>query len=669
MKLHRIISYSLMTAGAVASAKAVLKRWQWEEVNVHVAIMLDWDDVQAVATRAVEIPMEADEGWRRVESLLRRFRECGATHLSIPELTLNRLLEKGQLSVEQGPSVDRVHLRAHNLALAERVTGELRARLPHIQARRTKARNPLISFKGDLPGVAEVGLGFDPDQANLARRAGLSPVARPIGYSWVQPEMIDRTLDQAAALGAKVVAVQGHLIPGHEFNLQTTVEAMQRNRLTYAYFSHSRHQKGDWFLAKNLASDGLVILAHELEPAELLEEDLHTACYRWTQLAVEGGVRLCSVRFFRVLHAADPLESLAYVQELSNALTGAGLIAGHAGAVDLTVYQPRRDNFSLACAGLSAAGAAGLAADLLPLPDRVKLVGLGATALSLAGLPFLEKIGAGDDHHHHDHNLLHPESKIPHHHHHDHSHNHDRTSATAYAPKGLALAASVAFPAAAVAINGAGALISLGHALATAAAGAITLSATTAETDYVMGIETYRGYNLDWLLPPGLAALTGPTISDPCPEPGRRIKSQNWSRLAVAGAVVAALKSIGGPSSSDPLAALDREHRHAHTHHLSAFQRAVGDIKMTLSPRPLRKWSLLAPLGAVGAVLLKQRGPDKWAPVARTTAAAGQVATLAGFRNGQRPLLKTLGGRARGWAIGGILAAGLVWLGNRSRGH
>lgn len=82
---------------------------------------------------------------------------------------------------------------------------------------------------------------------------------------------------------------------------------------------------------------------------------------------------------------------------------------------------------------------------------------------------------------------------------------------------------------------------------------------------------------------------------------------------------------------------------------------------MALSPKPLRKWALLAPLGIVLASILKQNQRDDLAAIALTAAAAGQAATLAGFRNGQRPLLKTLEGRAKGWAVGMILA-GLVWL-------
>ena len=643
-----------MTTGTLLSSKGLIERWQWEENNVLAAIMLDWDDVHAVATRTPSLD-SAGSGQTRVETLLHRFKESGAAYLSIPEITLNRLLEKGELSLVAGQRPDKVYLRARDAALAELVTTELRARLPHINPSRTRAKNPLISFTGDLPTVAEVGLGFNPAHIELAHKADLAPVPRPIGYSWMQPEMIERTLSQTAALGATVIAIQGNLIPGHEFKMETTVEVMQRYRLKYAYFSESRHQKGDWFLAKNLAQEGLVILAHEFEPQELLEEDWNTISDRWAKLAIEAGIRLCSVRFFRTLHAADPLESVAYIQVLAQALGQAGFVTGQAGAINLTAFQPRQDAATLAGAGLSAAGAAGLAAELLPVPDAIKFLGTGAAALVLMGLPFLEQAKARTEHHHHhDHH--------DHDHEHEHGHVHSPAPATAYAPKGIALTTAVAYPAAVVTGNGAGPITTLTRTLALTMAGATALNATTTDPDYVMGIESYRGYNLDWLLPMGFAACSTLLTSR-----GKGLKSP-WRWLPLAGVVLATLKNLGTGSRSDVLALFDREHPHAHTHHLSAFQRAAGDGKMALSSRPLRKWSLLAPLGAVGAALLKEKGQDDLAAVALTAAAAGEAAVLAGFRNGQRPLLKTLEGRAKGLAIGATLAGiawGVTWLFNK----
>jgi len=631
-----------MTAGALAAARSLGRRRAWEAANTRAAILLDWDDVQAVAARAL-----SPEG-RSVPELLRRYRRAGATHLSLPELSLNRLLAHGQLSVIQGPRTDRIYVQAQSAALADLLARELQARLPLIDARRGKSNT--LSFAAALPAVAEVGLGFDPAHAELARQAGLAPLARPIGYSWVQPEMIERTLAQAAELGATIIAVQGTLIPGHEFHIQHTVQVMQRLGLTFGYFGQSRHQKGDWFLAKHLSAGGRVMLAHEFTPQELLDEDLHTAAYRWGNLAREAGVRLCSVRFFRILHAADPAESLEYVHQIAHALQHAGLSLLEPEAAPPQLPPLAQERASLAGVGLSAAGAAGLAADLLPLPAPVKLAGTLAGAAALSALPFVEPPPAPEQHHHDDHHHHHHHGDESHHHDHEHSHPHHHhhgpaPAATAYAQKGLALAASVAFPAAALTLRGPGEWCLLGQGAWLGAAGAASLAATTVDSDVLLGIEEFRGGGLDWLLPLGLAAFAGARVSD-------------RSRWLLLPAALVAARALGKLPADVP-ARLDREHRHAHTHHLSAFQQKLGDAQMALSPRPLRKWTLLAPLGLAGAA-----GGGPLAPLFLLASAVGHSALLAGFRHGPRPLADTLRGRARGWAVGASLAAGL-WLGGK----
>lgn len=668
-----------MAAGVAASVKGLFERWQWEENNVLVGIMLDWDDVQAVAARAVEADLD-------LATLLRRYQAGGANYLSIPEITIGRLLAKGEVMTDQGSDPDRVYLRARTNDLANLIVTELQARLPQVKPASTKAKKPLVSFKGDLPTIAEVGLGFNPAHVELARQAELGFVPRPVGFSWMQPEMIARTLNQAVELGAKLVAIQGTLVPGHEFNMSTTIATLKAHSLKCAYFSESRHQRGDWHLVKHLTRDGLVVLAHEFQPEELLEEDWHTVSDRWARLATEAGIRLCSVRFFRAIHAGDPLESVDYIQTLAQALRRAGFVGGQVGAVNLTAFHPHQDPLILAGAGLGAAGAIGLAADLLPLPDQVKVMGAGAAALALTGLPFLEQTrghNAGHhhnhdhDHHHHDHDHDHHHD---HHHHHDHNHDHGHSHgpdpATAYASKGIGLAAAIAYPAAAMAAVGQNPLTAAAQAVIVGAAGAATLGAAVADIDYTLNVEPYRSYNLDWLLPLGLAAAL-PLLKKTEPPQSHGLWSRlahhasrithhshpqnpKWPWLPLAGLVLFALK-LFAEGNQDPLARLDREHRHSHTHHLSAFQRLLGDSKMALAPKPLRKWSLLAPLGTVCAVIFARRGRQEAAALALTVAAAGQVASLNGFRNAQRPFLKTVEGRAQAWGVG-LALAGVIWL-------
>lgn len=679
MKPYHLLAYSLMTTGALASAKPLLDRWLWEDNNIMVSLMLDWDDVQAVASRAT-----GENGPQSVGDLLRLYQESGANYLSIPEVTLRRLLDKGQLVPASGADAERVYLRAQTATIAELVTTELQARLPHIDTKQTTAKNPLISFRGDLPTIAEVGLGFNPAEVEMARQAELGIVPRPVGFSWMQGAMIERTLRQAAELGAKLVAVQGELMPGHEFNMETTIHAMQHYGLKCAYFSESRHQRGDWHLVKHLTRADLVVLAHDFSADELLEEDWNTVSDRWVNLATEAGIRLCAIRFFRAIHAGDPLESVAYIRTLARALRQAGYVPAQVGAITLRPFHPQHQPATLAGLGLGAAGAIGLAADHLPLSDGVKLLGTVGAALGLAGLPFIEQQRQSENehhHHHHDHDHHHhadEDHDHDHHHHdhdHDHGHSHGPAPATAYASKGIALAAAAAYPAAAVAVRNSGPLTALTQAVTVGTVGAATLGAAVADLDYALNVEPYRSYQLDWLLPLGLVAA-GPLLKKSPPPRHRwfdwarltrRRPNPVWRWLPLTGVGLAGLTALFGQSSQDLLAQLDREHRHSHTHHLSTFQRLLGDSRMAFAPKPLRKWSLLAPLGVVGAALLRRKGKTEAANAALTVGTAGLVAALSGYRNAQRPILKTLQGRARGWVVG-ILLTALFWLGTNLLG-
>jgi hypothetical protein len=176
--------------------------------------------------------------------------------------------------------------------------------------------------------------------------------------------------------------------------------------------------------------------------------------------------------------------------------------------------------------------------------------------------------------------------------------------------------------------------------------GAAAVTATSVDIDYALGIEEYRGYNLDWVLPLGYTALAGV------------FRSTGYGRwLPLAGVSFALLLRLVGQLPVDVPAGLDREHRHAHTHHLSRFQAKIGDVRMLLSARPLRKWAFLTPVGLVLAAIFRRTQHPQAVTVSSMGAVAGQVATLTGFRQGQRPLEVTAKGRSRTWLIGAVLAA------------
>ena len=181
---------------------------------------------------------------------------------------------------------------------------------------------------------------------------------------------------QVAGLGAaaRIVAFDGYIILGHEMHLDTTVRCLENLRLTFAYFSETRHQKGDWFIAKRLAPKGQVILAHFFTPAALAPEDYHSAAHHWGMLAHMRGIRLCYINVFRRIHAADPLECLKYLEHVRKNLDAFD-------GKTTPAILPAPDRQALALTGLASAGAVSLAATRtfgLPEPSALALTAAAA---------------------------------------------------------------------------------------------------------------------------------------------------------------------------------------------------------------------------------------------------------------------------------------------------
>lgn len=636
MRPSHYLALTAAIGGAAAAAKVLARRHRWEQVNNLAAICVDLDDVTAAAIRA-GVPL-AD--------MFARLAEAGATHISLPEWTLHRLLMSGALTVQapQKPLTDLppfghwCYFHGH-AGLVGQLAEELQARLPQTEARLVGRFS--LAFAGDIPTIGEIGLGFDSALAGQILRAGLAVVPRPVNYAWPDPALLTRTLAQAAQLG-RYIAFAGDMILGHEMHLDVTVRALTDNDLIFVYFAETRHQKGDWFVAKRRAPH--VVLGHQFSPTDMVPLDYHAACHNWVRLARERGVRFCYVNFFRVLHATAPLEGLDYVHHLKHALEDAGLVLAQDPAPPTPTPAPH--TASLAAAGVAAAGVSAPAVvDLLQLPESIAFP---LTVLSIAGaatLPYLErarlrqatedKHGA-QDHHHHDHNGDHHHG---HHHHHDHEHDHSHADLHAlyppsYAPKLLGLAAAAFGPIAAQNNRLVGAVF---HSAAI-----VALAAVTSGREYQLRVEEYRGFNLDWAVP--LGALLQQL-------PDRRIRAAALTGLAI-GWLAAQRRGM------DLLVAVDPDHAEGHTHHISTAMATLGDIQKALGVRPARKWSGLGPLAGGAASLFEGDDRAQGAFALRTLSTLGYTLSLVGFRRPERALAETW--RLAGPSLSVGTAAGLA---------
>jgi hypothetical protein len=603
LKLSQLLSLTLSAAGGLAAQRILEKRHAWEQTHNRVAICADFEDVNWAAIRA----------GKPLDEVLHELGHHGATHISLPELTLNRLRASGQLT-SQAPSqplrtlppVGHWNYLRGAPTLVSQLAEELRARLPYTEAQTIGAGT--LAFAGDLPSVGEMGLGFDADLARRMNANGLACVPRPVSYAWPEDKLIELTLAQAAVFG-KLIAFDGDMILGHEMHLEATLGAMEREGLSLVYFAESRHQKGDWFVAKRRAPQ--VVLAHRYTAQEMVPLDFHAAAHTWAHFARERGIRLCYVNFFKVLHATEPLEGLHYIEHIKEALEHDGFVVSQEVGVPQPVPQP--DKQELALVGLASAGAAASAVNAtLRLPEVVAVPLTLAAAGGAAALPYLEKARG------------HLEEHYP----------------PSYAPKLLALASAALAPVAAVQGTAQNGAAGWAAGLVTQAASAANLAAVTSGPDYHLRIEEFKGFNLDWALPLASAALT---------------ISNNQLRFAALAGILAAWR-LANQRGLDPLAQFDPAHAEGHTHHLSAAARFLGDAQIALGPKPARKWAGLGAAGTSLSLIL----PKEIAPLAAAVGALGSALGLVGFRRAERSI--TLTGREALQSFGVGIGAGVLAL-------
>ncbi|MCB8980077.1 MAG: hypothetical protein H6657_21915 [Ardenticatenaceae bacterium] len=654
MKLSRLLSLSLAVAGGVASSRVLQRRQQWEAQNNRMAICVDFDDAQTAAIRA-GLPLT---------ELVEMLASNGATHLSLPELTLNRLLHTGQLTPQAPakPRADTPRVGHWNYLhgpenLVRHLATELRERLPYTQADCLDGQT--LVFAGDLPTIGEIGLGYDVALARKIQANGLALLPRPVSYAWPEKELLERTLAQTAVLN-NLVAFAGNMILGHEMHLDETVEAMEAHDLSLVYFAESRHQKGDWFVAKRRVPN--VVLAHQFSPEDMIPLDYHAACHNWAHFARERGVRLCYVNFFRVLHATAPLEGIDYVHHLKHALEDAGYIVSR--EIGLPTPVPAPDTQELALAGVSVAGIGATAVStLLNLPETIALPLTIAAAGGAAVLPFVEEqrnlaaiarlVHSHDhdhDHHHHDHEHEHG------HHHHDHDHGHDHGDLAAlyppsYAPKLIALGATALTPIAVQQSAQLDGTVGWLAGLAYQATAAAALATSTSGQEYQLRIEAYKGFNLDWLVPLATAVLQLPT------------NSTRAAALAVLGAGYLAARQ----QNLDVLSVLDPGHAEGHTHHISAAMATIGDIQMAIGPKPARKWAGLGPAATAVSLVLANRGYKNAAVGTAVLGTIGQTMGLVGFRHPERALKDTLQQAVPSFTLGAWWGFVALLLSNKSK--
>ncbi len=317
-KLQRLFLAIVILAGLGAAGWIGYQRIMVERANATVGVAVDYNDIVRASALTGITPLDA----------LERFKDAGASHVAITELTLGELVETSRLFAAASPDV---FLWGEQMSPAarKRIRNQLQAALPRLEPARSherkteaKAYDYYTHLLRVTPGLSDVGVGYD-EAAEIAQAAGLKTLARPCAR-FATEASIDAAIDAAQEISAEIVVFTGTQVMGYQKALRQVAEALHKAGLKFGYIELVP-QAGEQALARHL--DYRFIRTHSISEPELEQMHPQKAINRFSLAVRERKVRLCYVRLF--FTAGDPVaENVAYLRQLTSRLREDGFTVG-----------------------------------------------------------------------------------------------------------------------------------------------------------------------------------------------------------------------------------------------------------------------------------------------------------------------------------------------------
>ena len=378
MALTRCVLIAVLVCGLAAAAVVCVQRYQVEQVNRAVEIVLDYREIATVAAASGSSEQDA----------LTALREAGATSVALQEVSLEELLATGRAELlpwaASGPSLEADRPELVSLIpwqWEEQIAANLRAKFPAI--RDLSSPGGPVALPAHIAQSGSVGVGYDQEAVQaVVEQAGLLPVARPVVDDVRTVEAVELACRQAREIGAAKVVWQGQSVLGCPGLLGATADALRRHHLTHCSIEFGK-QLGDAGLSRRLGAQ--IVRLHSINENEMPAMSPQKAIERFVRAVRERNIRVCYVRLF-LDASGDPLTTNTdFLAGLTARLETAGFRLGP--AQPLAELAPSAGMLRPAAALAAVAGTLYLILFLwrLSAPWRWALCGLGL--LSCLGGP------------------------------------------------------------------------------------------------------------------------------------------------------------------------------------------------------------------------------------------------------------------------------------------
>ncbi len=500
------ILIAVIILGLIASLAIDVQRYQVEQANKSIELIMDYEDLVALAEKEGLPP----------EKVLAQAKEAGITSLAVYETTFKKLNVNGKAAAVNGSVLlanyqngaisdpgwrqliesgqikgTNVYVTGHNQQTFQEVHEDLVRRLGQDRVRElTISGQRVLEVKANYEEFEKMDLGMPTDEMQAVNDAGFYVVARPTNYRQCTKDDIDAFFDRLDGYQVSAIVASGSQTLGAPDESQYMAQQMRQRGLTLGMIEGVTQ-------LKFFPQDGMLDIAkanyyqsarlYSIPKDEQKKMKVNEAIDRWGTTDDERNIRFNLLKTFEKPAPDMTLleTNMSYVAGVKNKLEAQGFTMGRAGV--FASFYPEAPLRSLVMLGVAAGIVLYLSLVIPAMKSKQAYILLAVLALVMV-VPVL--MGHGN--------------KI-------------RVAA--------ALAAANVFPAISVLWildkirqrvpqQGAGLLRMIGTGVAAlfvcgmiSYVGAAYLSASLADTEYLLEVNIFRGIKLTFILPIVLVAI------------------------------------------------------------------------------------------------------------------------------------------------------------------
>ena len=500
------ILIAVIILGLIASLAIDVQRYQVEQANKSIELIMDYEDLVALAEKEGLPP----------EKVLAQAKEAGITSLAVYETTFKKLNVTGKAAAVNGSVLltnyqngaisdpgwrqliesgqikgTNVYVTGHNQQTFQEVHEDLVRRLGQDRVRElTISGQRVLEVKANYEEFEKMDLGMPTDEMQAVNDAGFYVVARPTNYRQCTKDDIDAFFDRLDGYQVSAIVASGSQTLGAPDESQYMAQQMRQRGLTLGMIEGVTQLKffpQDGMLDIAKANDYQSARLYSIPKDEQKKMKVNEAIDRWGTTDDERNIRFNLLKTFEKPAPDMTLleTNMSYVAGVKNKLEAQGFTMGRAGV--FASFYPEAPLRSLVMLGVAAGIVLYLSLVIPAMKSKQAYILLAVLALVMM-VPVL--MGHGN--------------KI-------------RVAA--------ALAAANVFPAISVLWildkirqripqQGAGLLRMIGTGVAAlfvcgmiSYVGAAYLSASLADTEYLLEVNIFRGIKLTFILPIILVAI------------------------------------------------------------------------------------------------------------------------------------------------------------------